>query len=202
MSEADSAFVPTERTFGRRQIQAGHALMMVISRTIPHPIGEVWAAITDPEALGRYVGRPEGDLRRGGTYALPDGTRGGILRCDPPRLLTVSVTRPGGHSAELELHLTAEDSHTHIDLRYASVRKGFVLIDAVSGEWAAGPGWEFFLDSLSNFLSDNPPDEPLGIIGWRSFEGEQLDLYEARNAEWEKAKADWDHEHEAAPGPS
>lgn len=202
MSEADSALAHTERTFGRRQIQAGHALMMAISRSIPHPIGEVWTAIADPDALEAYVGRPEGDLRRGGTYALPDGTRGDILRCDPPRLLTVSVTRPGGHSAELELHLTAEDSQTHVDLKYASVRKGFVLIDAVSGEWAAGPGWEFFLDSLSNFLSDNPPDEPLGIIGWRSFEGEQMDLYEARNAEWEKAKADWDREHEAAPGPS
>lgn len=202
MSEAKSALAQTERTFGRRQIQAGHALMMMISRTIPHPIGEVWVAVTDPDRLEHYVGRPEGDLRRGGMYELPDGTRGGILRCDPPRLLTLSVQRPGGHSAELELHLTAEDSHTRMDLKYASVRRGFVLIDADSGEWAAGPGWEFFLDSLTDFLNGETPGEALGIIGWRSFEGEQQDLYEARNTEWEKAKADWDHEHEAAPGPA
>ncbi|WAP52323.1 SRPBCC domain-containing protein [Arthrobacter sp. ATA002] len=202
MSEAKSVPAQTERSFGRRQIQAGHALMMMISRTIPHPITEVWAAITDPARLELYIGRPEGDLRLGGTYELPDGTRGGILRCDPPRLLTLSVQRPGGHSAELEVHMTAEDFRTRIDLKYASVRKGFVLIDAVSGEWAAGPGWEFFLDSLTDFLNGENPGEPAGLIGWRSFEGEQLDLYQARNAEWVKAKSDWDHEHEAAPGPS
>ena len=201
MSEANSWVPTTERTFGRRQIQSGHALMMMITRTIPHPIGEVWAALTDPDRLEQYVGRPEGDLRRGGNYELPDGTRGSVLRCDPPRLLTLSVLRPGGHSAELELHLAAAESRTHIDLKYASVRKGFVLIDAASGEWAAGPGWEFFLDSLADFLEGRTPGEPLGITVWRSFEGQQLDLYQTRNAEWDKAKADWDREHEAAPGP-
>lgn len=202
MYDPDSALGPTERTFGRRQIQAGHALMMALSRTIPHPIGEVWAAVSDPDSLEQYVGRPDGDLRRGGNYELPDGTRGSILRCDPPRLLTVSVTRPGGHAAELELHLTADDSRTHIDLKYASVRRGFVLIDAHSGEWAAGPGWEFFLDSLTDFLGGRTPGEPLGIIGWTSLEGEQRELYEARHSEWERARADWEHEHEAAPGPT
>ena len=200
MPEPDFAVAP-ERTFGRRQIQAGHALMLMLTRTLPHPIGEVWAAVSDPDSLGRYVGLPEGDLRRGGNYELPDGTRGSILRCDPPRLLTISVTRPGGHSAELELHLSAEDSNTHVELKYASVRKGFALIDEKSGEWAAGPGWEFFLDSLSGYLDGNEPDEPLGIIGWTALEGEHAELYAARNAEWEKAKAEWDREHEAAPGP-
>ena len=201
MSEPDSATTATERRFGRRQIQAGHALMMVLTRTIAHPVEEVWTAISDPDALERYVGRPEGDLRRGGSYELPDGTRGSILRCDPPRLLTVAVTRPGGHSAELEVHLSAEDSHTLVELKYASVRHGFVLIDANSGEWAAGPGWEFFLDSLGDYLDGIEPDEALGIIGWTSLEGQRRDLYETRNADWEQAKADWEQEHEAAPGP-
>lgn len=201
MFDSDSAAGATERTFGRRQIQAGHALMMALSRRIPHPIGSVWAAVSDPDLLDRYVGRPEGDLRRGGWYELPDGTRGDILRCDPPRLLTVAVTRPGGHSGELEVHLTADDSYTHIDLKYASIR-GFVLIDASSGEWAAGPGWEFFLDNLAAYLDGRPPDEPHGIISWSSLEGEQRDLYEARHTEWEKVKADWELEHEPAPGPA
>lgn len=202
MSDPDPVLESTGRTFGRRQIQAGHALMLALSRTIPHPIGEVWTAVSEPDALEQYAGRPEGDLRRGGTYELPDGTRGSILRCDPPRLLTLSVTRPGGHAAELELHLTADDSRTHVDLKFASVRGGFVLIDAHSGEWAAGPGWEFFLDSLSEFLGGRPPDEPRGIIGRGLLEGEQHDLYEARNAEWEKAKVEWEREHEPAPGPA
>ena len=201
MPEPDSALARTERTFGRRQIQAGHALMLVLTRTLPYPIGEVWRAVSDRDSLEHYLGAPEGDLRRGGGYALPDGTRGSILRCDPPRLLTVSVTRPGGHSAELELHLSAEESSTHIELKYASVRQGFALIDAQSGEWAAGPGWEFFLDSLSDYLGGNEPREPLGIMGWTSLEGGQRALYEARNAEWERAQADWDAEHEGAPGP-
>lgn len=202
MSEPDFATASTERTFGRRQIQAGHALMMVLTRPIHYPIEEVWSAISDPDSLERYIGRPEGDLRRGGSYELPDGTRGDILRCDPPRLLTVSVKRPGGHSAELEIHLTADNSRTVAELKYASIRPGFVLIDAQSGEWAAGPGWEFFLDSLIDYLGGTEPDEALGIIGWTSLEGDRRELYETRNAQWEGAKAHWDHEHEAAPGPS
>ena len=200
MLEPDSAAVSTGRTFGRRQIQAGHALMMIIDRTIPHPIGEVWGALSEPDALEKYVGRPEGDLRRGGNYELPDGTRGNILRCDPPRLLTVSFTRPGGQSAELEVHLAAEDSQTHVELKYASVRKGFFLINSDSGEWAAGPGWEFFLDHLIGYLAGEDFEETMGVIGWTSLEGEQLRLYEARNAEWERAKNGWDQEHEAVPG--
>ncbi len=190
----------TERTFGRRQIQAGHALMMVIGRTLPHPIDEVWAGMTQPDALEKYVGRPEGDLRRGGHYELPDGTRGAILRCDPPRLLTVSFTRPGGQTAELEVHLAAEDSSTHVELKYASIRSGYFLINSNSGEWAAGPGWEFFLDHLEGYLSGEEFEETMGVIGWTSLEGEQLRRYEERNALWERAKEDWDHEHEAVPG--
>lgn len=200
MPEPYASDAPTERTFGRRQIQAGHALMMVVGRTIPHPIGEVWTALTDPDALEQYVGRPEGDLRRGGNYELPDGTRGAILRCDPPRLLTVSFTRPGGQTAELEIHLAAEDSHTRIELKYASVRSGFFLIDSDSGEWAAGPGWEFFLDHVTGYLGGEVFKETMGVIGWTSLEGEQLRLYEERNAEWARTKEDWDHEHEAVPG--
>ncbi|WP_104101962.1 SRPBCC domain-containing protein [Arthrobacter sp. 08Y14] len=200
MPEPYASAAATERTFGRRQIQAGHALMMVVGRIIPYPIGEVWAALTEPDALEKYVGRPEGDLRRGGNYELPDGTRGAILRCDPPRLLTVSFTRPGGQTAELEVHLAAEDSYTHVELKYASVRSGFFLINSDSGEWAAGPGWEFFLDHLTGHLGGEEFQETMGVIGWSSLEGEQLRLYEARNAQWERAKEDWDHEHEAVPG--
>ncbi|MDN3481147.1 SRPBCC domain-containing protein [Arthrobacter sp. APC 3897] len=200
MPEPYASAAPTERTFGRRQIQAGHALMMVLGRTIDHPIGEVWAALTDPDALEQYVGRPEGDLRRGGNYELPDGTRGAILRCDPPRLLTVSFTRPGGRTAELEIHLAAEDSQTRIELKYASVRSGFFLIDSESGEWAAGPGWEFFLDHVTGYLGGEVFEETMGVIGWTSLEGEQLRLYRERNAEWARTKEEWDQEHEAVPG--
>lgn len=201
MSDLNPALTGTERTFGLRQIQAGHALMMVLSRELPFPIGEVWAAVSEPDSLEYYFGRPEGDLRRGGTYELPDGTRGGILRCDPPRLLTVSVTRPHGYAAELEMHLSAEESVTHVELRYASVRKRFALMDPHSEEWAAGPGWEFFLDCVVDYLNGVSFAEPVGIIGWTSLEGRQRELYEARNAVWEQAKSDYDSEHESRPGP-
>ena len=49
MSDLDIILDKTERSMGRRQIQAGHALMVVMVREIGWPIGDVWSALTVPE---------------------------------------------------------------------------------------------------------------------------------------------------------
>ena len=199
MSELDVELSETERSFGLRQIQAGHARMLVIGRCLPQPIGEVWNALTDPVRIGAYFAEPEGDFRRGGDYSVPGFARGTILRCDAPRLLTVSWIPPQGNTAELEFHLTDEDGATRVDLRYASVRKRFAVMDPEVDEWAAGPGWEFFLDSLAAHLDGREPHP--ANRDWKSMEGADRDLYRARNDEWVRVREEFEQEHSPLPGP-
>ncbi|MCC3275127.1 MULTISPECIES: SRPBCC domain-containing protein [unclassified Arthrobacter] len=195
MSDLDTILRRTERSLGRRQIQAGHALMVVMARDIGHPIGEVWSALAEPDRVAEWLAQPEGDLRRGGNYSLPDGSHGDILRCDPPRLLTVSWIREGAAPAELELHLTAEDSQTRIELLYASVRKGFATTAAPGGGiWTGGAGWEFFLDMLEEYLGGTIPQKPPGLMPDLKIEGELVDLFDARNESWRRAADEFEAE--------
>ncbi|MCQ1945836.1 MULTISPECIES: SRPBCC domain-containing protein [unclassified Arthrobacter] len=196
MSDLDIILEKTVRSYGRRQIQAGHALMIVMARDIPYPIGEVWSALADPERLGQWVALPEGDLRRGGTYSLPDGSHGAILRCDGPRLLTVSWAREGTSAAEVEFHLTGENGDTRLELRYASVRKGFAVTAAPgAGLWTGGAGWEYFLDVLEEYLAGNIPEEPPGIRFEIEAAGPLAQLFEARNERWRRTADEFDREH-------
>ena len=200
MSDLDTILRKTERSLGRRQIQAGHALMVVMGRTIGQPVGEVWSALAEPARLGEWMAEPSGDLRRGGTYSLPDGSHGDILRCDPPRLLTVSWIREGSQPAELELHLAAEDSQTRIELLYASVRKGFAVTAAPgAGIWTGGAGWEFFLDMLEEYLDGSIPEKPPGMMPDLQIEGELQELFDARNDRWRAAADEFEREHALKP---
>ncbi|WP_312179694.1 SRPBCC domain-containing protein [Arthrobacter sp.] len=199
MSELNVELSETERSFGLRQIPAGHARMLVIGRCLPQPIGEVWNALTDPARIGAYFAEPQGDFRRGGDYELPGFSRGTILRCDPPRLLTVSWMPAHGNGGELEIHLADENGATRVELLYASVRKRFAVMDPEVNEWAAGPGWEFFLDNLSAHLDGRevrPTDRD-----WQSMEGTDRELYEARNTEWVRVREEFEREHSPLPSP-
>ena len=195
MPDPEAILAATERSFGRRQIQAGHALMVVIGRDFQHPIGEVWEALSNPEHLAAYFARPTGDLRLGGEYTLPDGSHGSILRCDPPRLLTVSWVRERHPMAELEFRLSAEEKHTRLELRYASVRKRFAVTAEGSGEWGAGAGWEFFLDDLESYLQGNVPEEAPGVVDRNILEGERLELFEVRNHRWLAIAVEFQRDH-------
>lgn len=200
MSELDAVLSDTERTYGLRQIPAGHARMLVIGRDFPEPIGEAWGALSDPGRVGTCFGvTPAGEFRPGGDYEVPGIATGTILRCDPPRLLTVSWLPPGGSAGEVEIRLADDDGATRLELRYASVRKRFAVIDAETNEWAGGAGWEFFLDNLAAALQDR--DMLPWASDWHSLEGRMKELYEARNAEWERVREQFEQEYAPLPAP-
>jgi len=199
MSELDVLLSETERSFGLRQIQAGHARMLVIGRDLRQPIGEVWSALSDPSRVGAYFAEPRGELRRGGEYELAGFSSGTILRCDAPRMLTVSWLPPHGNPGELEIHLTDVDGSTRVELLYASVRKKFAVIDPEVTAWAAGPGWEFFLDRLDAHIQGREMGPP--VASWGEMEEAELELYRARNAEWERVRNEFERQHTPLPSP-
>lgn len=199
MSELDVLLSETERSFGLRQIQAGHARMLVIGRDLNQPIGEVWSALSDPARIAAYFAQPSGELRRGGDYEMAGFSTGTILRCDPPRMLTVTWIPPHGNPGELEIHLADIDGSTRLELLYASVRKKFAVIDPDAGEWAAGPGWEFFIDRLEAHVLGRELSS--NLVSWAQMEAEERELYHARNAEWERVREEFERQHAPLPGP-
>jgi uncharacterized protein YndB with AHSA1/START domain len=62
----------------------------MIRRRYEAPIEDVWDACTDPRRLNRWFLQVTGELRAGGTFQLAGNARGEIVRCEPPRLLTLS----------------------------------------------------------------------------------------------------------------
>jgi uncharacterized protein YndB with AHSA1/START domain len=74
-------------------------------------IDDLWAALTDPGRLARWLGEVKGDLRPGGEFRARffasgwEGT-GRVAACEPPRrllVLTAEPDQPGEHSIEVTL---------------------------------------------------------------------------------------------------
>lgn len=71
---------------------SGDRTILRYERVLPHPVEDVWRAITDPEEINAWWGtRPEIDLRVGGRYvsyhATGDRAVDRIVRLEPPHLL-------------------------------------------------------------------------------------------------------------------
>jgi uncharacterized protein YndB with AHSA1/START domain len=80
----------THREVREGRVPTGEARTVLVRRTYPAPIEDVWDAITDASRISRWFLPVTGDFRLGGKYQLEGNAGGEILRCEPPRLLKVS----------------------------------------------------------------------------------------------------------------
>ncbi|MGY0234943.1 SRPBCC family protein [Longispora urticae] len=157
-SEVDAV----RRMVGGRATLTGQDRTVLLQRAFPEPVAEVWAACTDPERLRTWFLPVTGDLRVGGTYQLEGNAGGGIRRCEPPHLLTVSWVF-GESATELELRLSEDSAGgTVLDLEHA------VAVDehwAEFGPGAVGVGWDLAVLSLGRHLRGEPITDP---VAWQS----------------------------------
>ncbi|WP_238421712.1 SRPBCC family protein [Gordonia sp. 'Campus'] len=134
---------------GRREVRAG-VPYVVLERTFAAPIDAVWAAITEPSRLERWIGTWTGDPTSGSVdFRMTaegddvESERFSILECTPPQRLAVTSTTPGDQGDEvwlLELDLSEVDGATTL-----------VFAQGMSRPESAenvGPGWEYYLDRL------------------------------------------------------
>ncbi|GAA3636574.1 SRPBCC family protein [Microbacterium awajiense] len=138
---------PTATATGRREVRDG-AVYIVFERTFRAPRDDVWAAVTEPHRLERWIGTWSGDPTTGSVEfrmtaedpdAAPETHR--ILLCDPPRRLVTESTSPDDDTTwRIELDLTEERGVT--TFRFAQRME-----DAVPAE-TVGPGWDYYLDRL------------------------------------------------------
>lgn len=135
------------RPTGCHEARDGHD-WLVLTRTFRAPIDAVWAAVTEPDRLERWIGTWAGDPATGsvefrmtaeGEDVQPETFT--INACEPPRLLDAHSQQEGEDTVwHLVLELTEDDGITTLTFSQS----------VPNAELAAsvGPGWEYYLDRL------------------------------------------------------
>lgn len=140
--------LPTPGATGRRELRDGTAYL-VLERTFHAPVDDVWASVTEPARLKRWIGTWSGDPASGSVEFRmtaesedPPAEVHRILECDPPVRLVTESTSPGEDDTvwRLELDLVERDGVT--TLVFAQRMEDAVPADSV------GPGWDYYLDRL------------------------------------------------------
>jgi uncharacterized protein YndB with AHSA1/START domain len=152
---------------GRREARQGDAYVL-IERSFHAPVEDVWAAVTEPERLARWIGTWSGDPASGVVQFRMTAEGEDIEaepvtvhECDPPRRLALSwVSGPPASGVwEVELDLTEEAGRTTLTFAQR-------VPDTATGR-DVGPGWEYYLDRLVTALGDGD----LGAVVWADYEG-------------------------------
>lgn len=184
----------THREIGRRRIASGEEVRTVlIRRRYDAPIQDVWEACTDPERLSRWFLPVTGDLRVGGRFSLQGNAGGEILRCDPPRLLTVTWVYGELPADEVELRLSdGGQGATALELEHALAARTLemdgrlvdrFLNDPQTGLWGVPTGWEVPLaHALPRYLRGELPDAP--AVEWYRPTPEDLELGDRYGQAW------------------
>jgi len=115
-------------------------------RTFRAPIDDVWAAVSEPDRLARWIGTWTGDPAEGFVmFAMTaegedvEASRWDVPECEPPHRLRVESVDEWG-SWYLTLDLAEADGVTTLTFSQ-------VIVDAATIENTA-PGWEYYLDRL------------------------------------------------------
>ena len=120
--------------------------VVVLERTFAAPVADVWAAVTEPERLARWIGTWRGDPTSGAVRFrmtaegedVPEETYE-IRACEPPHRLELHAANDYG-VWDLRLELTEADGATTLAF-------GQVVHDRAAFE-SIGPGWDYYLDRL------------------------------------------------------
>ena len=128
-----------------RVVRLDDRLVLHVDRSFVAPIEDVWAAITEPERLARWIGTWTGDPSTGSVrFAMTfEGQEEGdamvIHVCEPPHRLHVS-TQVGDELWPLELDLTHDAGVTTLTFRQPGVTREQV--------GTVAPGWDYYLSLI------------------------------------------------------
>ena len=129
--------------------------VLVQTREFRAPIEDVWAAVTEPDRLARWIGTWTGDRAAGSVQfrMLFEGEEHAgetmtIRVCEPPHRLYVT-SQAGEEVWLLDLELTHADGVTTLTFSQPGVTAEQV--------GAVGPGWDYYLDRLVDAESGADP---------------------------------------------
>ncbi|MGY6501145.1 MAG: SRPBCC family protein [Acidimicrobiales bacterium] len=145
MTDIDDLIATVARSVDDRQVEGRPAKSVVLSRTYPTTIDDLWVAVTTPDRLARWMGPVSGDLELGGRYRIEGNASGTITACDPPHSFDATWEYAGVVSW-IEVQLVAVDS-SHTRLQLAHLAHPDEHWDQF-GPGAAGVGWDLALMGL------------------------------------------------------
>lgn len=139
---------PSPRPTGYREDRDGTAYI-VFERTFRAPIADVWAAVTEPDRLVRWIGTWAGDPASGEvafrmTAESADAPEEQIFidQCDEPTRLVMRSARPDDHDEVWSWQVDLVEADGVTTLIFAQEVCDTVLAESV------GPGWDYYLDRL------------------------------------------------------
>ncbi|GAA2746869.1 SRPBCC domain-containing protein [Kitasatospora cinereorecta] len=170
------------REVGTREVGGERARRVLLRRAYDASAERVWAAVTDPERIGRWFLPVGGDLRQGGHYQLEGNAGGGILRCVAPSLLRIGwVMGDAAAFSEVELRLTRQGAErTVFELDHVAVVPPAMWEQY--GPGAVGVGWDLTLLGLGLFLAGRPV-APAEAAAWQDTD-EARDFITRSSAAW------------------
>lgn len=109
-----------------------------LTRRYDAPLAEVWKALTEPQSLARWLGRPhELELAAGGALVveLPGDGRvaATIRRVDPGRVLELDWRRDGEGASLVRFELTSQAGRTVLELEHRRIEERLGM--RYSAEW-------------------------------------------------------------------
>ncbi|SEG92026.1 Uncharacterized conserved protein YndB, AHSA1/START domain [Nonomuraea solani] len=156
MIDIASQLQAIHREVGKKPIDGGEGVGVLLRRTYDAAIDDVWDAVTDPDRVKRWFLPLSGDLRAGGTFQLEGNAGGDILTCERPRLLKVTF---GGPASIVELRLTpGGDGATTLELEHTVPVE---MAGSGAGALYVGPGWDGAFMGLDLFLRGEVVGDPV-----------------------------------------
>jgi uncharacterized protein YndB with AHSA1/START domain len=155
MIDIEHEIAEIHRQVERRDGDEAPEVGVVVRRVYDADPADVWDAITDPDRLRRWFLPVSGDLREGGTFQLEGNAGGRILRCEPPRLLTVTF---GSETSVVELRLQPSGDQTVVSLEHVVPLE---MAGSGAGALFGGPGWDGALLGLGLHLRGEVTDDPV-----------------------------------------
>lgn len=159
MNDIVSEIGATHRGVRRQQADGSEVVVVVIRRSYPAEVADVWEAVTDPERLRRWFLPVSGDLRVGGTFQLEGNVGGEIRHCEAPRHLSVTW---GMDVSVVDVRLSTEGDGTVLEIEHTVPLE---IAGSGAGALYVGPGWDISVRALGNFLRGEVEDDPAAWEG-------------------------------------
>jgi uncharacterized protein YndB with AHSA1/START domain len=152
---SDPAFLTAHFTLDAETIDAEFRV------TLDNHLEEVWAALTEPAWLAKWLAPGEIELRPGGVARLDFGDSGGVIdsrvtAIEAPRLLEYSWSIPGEPLRPLRWELEPIGAATLLKLR--------LRLPAIEDAGRAAAGWSAHLEMLQTALVGVPTKFPFEVF--------------------------------------
>lgn len=156
MIDIPSHIEAIHREVAKRTEDGGDVIAVVLRRTYPAAIEDVWSALTDPHRIERWFMPVSGELQPGGNFQLEGNAGGEILECEPPSYFEVTF---GGPTSVVVVRLAPDgDEATALELEHTVPIE---MAGSVAGALYVGPGWDGAFMALDLFLRGEVAEDPV-----------------------------------------